>query len=488
MQRIYNNQVFSKFKKIKNITNNSKGVKKGDIFFAISGGTDNGNLYIKEAILNGAIGIVSESKKSLRVAEKNVQTFLVKNSRKSYSHACVEFFSRPSSDLQVCGITGTNGKTSIAHLLKEIWKKQNSGLIGTIETNFAGTKIPSSLTTPDSYQLNKLLKEMKKKKVKKVFIEVSSHALDMSRVDYIQFDSCIFTNLTRDHLDFHKTMESYFSAKAKLFLDNLYSSRKKNKLAIVNLDDKWGSKLIKLIGKKINVVTYSLKDRKADFYVESIVTKDRKSNLLIKSGDKDYKLETLLFGDHNFQNILASFAYSIMKGLDIKEIQKRIKNYTGAPGRLQRVKNTELEIFIDYAHTPDALKKSIISLKKHFPDKNIIVLFGCGGNRDIGKREKMGGVAEKFADKIVVTSDNPRFEDPKVIIDHICKGFKADRKKPKKTIVNRKEAISWSVRNMKRSEVLLIAGKGHEDYQAIKGVNFQFSDYKEVKKCLKIIN
>jgi len=488
MQRIYNNQVFSKFKKIRNITNNSKTVKRGDIFFAISGDIDNGNLYINEAILNGAGGIVSENKESLRVSDKNVQTFLVKNSRNSYAHACVEFFSRPSSDLQVCGITGTNGKTSIAHLLKEIWKKQNSGLIGTIETNFAGKKIPSSLTTPDSYQLNKFLKEMTRKKVKRVFIEVSSHALDMSRVDYIQFDSCIFTNLTRDHLDFHKTMGSYFGAKAKLFLQNLCKSSKKNKLAVINLDDKWGTKLIKLIGKKVNVVTYSLKDRKADFYIEDIYKEDQKSNLFIKSGNKEYKIETFLFGEHNFQNILASFSYSIMKGLDIEEIQKRIKNYKGAPGRLQRIRNTELEIFIDYAHTPDALKKSIISLKKHFPDKNIIVLFGCGGNRDIGKREKMGAVAEKFADKIVVTSDNPRFESPKVIINHIYEGFKGDKRKPKKTIVNRKEAISWSIRNMKRSEVLLIAGKGHEAYQAINGTNFKFSDYNEVKKCLKIIN
>ena len=488
MRLIQDNKVFTKFKKIKNITNNSKTVQRGDIFFAISGNKSNGNLYIKEAILSGAVGIVSDNEDSLRISKKNIQTYLVKDCRDSYSHACVEFFSKPSSDLEVCGITGTNGKTSIAHLLKKIWGNKNSGLIGTIETNFAGRKIASLLTTPDSYQLNKFFDEMRKEKIKKVFIEVSSHALDMSRVDYTDFDTCIFTNLTRDHLDFHKTMSSYFNAKARLFLKNLNKSKKKNKLAIINLDDKWGVKLIKLIGKKINIVTYSIKNKKADFYMEKFKEENSKSNLLIQNGNNQYEIETLLFGEHNFQNILAAFSYSMMKGLDIIELKKRIKSYNGAPGRLERVQDTNLEIFIDYAHSPDALEKSIVSLKKNFSSKKITVLFGCGGNRDIGKRSKMGAIAEKFADEIIVTSDNPRFEDPKSIINHICEGFKMVKKKPKKIIVDRKEAINWAIKNMKKNEVLLVAGKGHEDYQEINGTKFKFSDYNEVKKCLEIIN
>ena len=488
MRLIQNNKVFSKFKKVKNITNNSKTVKKGDTFFAIKGNKNNGNLYIKEAILNGATTIVSDNRESLEISKKNIQTYLVKDCRNSYSHACVEFFSKPSFNLEVCGITGTNGKTSVAHLLKKIWEKKNSGLIGTIETNFAGLRIPSLLTTPDSYQLNKLFNQMRKKKIKKVFIEVSSHALEMSRVDYTDFDTCIFTNLTRDHLDFHKTMSSYFNSKAKLFLKNLNESKKKNKLAIISLDDKWGVKLIKLIGQKINTVTYSTKNKKADFFMEKFEEKNLKSNLVIKNGNKRYKIETRLFGEHNFQNILASFSYSIIKGLDILELKKRIKTYNGAPGRLERIRNTNLEIFIDYAHTPDALKKSITSLKKKFSSKKIIVLFGCGGNRDVGKRKKMGAIAEKFADEIIITSDNPRFEDPRLIINQISEGFKIVTRKTKKIIVDRKEAINWAVKNMEKNKVLLVAGKGHEDYQEIRGGKFKFSDYDEVEKCLKMIN
>lgn len=482
MQKKNTNKVFNTIKKFKNITNNSKLVRNGGVFFAISGTKTDGNQYIKDAIKKGAKAIVTDKKNVAKIYNKSVRILIVDDCRDSYAHSCSEYFSRPSSNLEICGITGTNGKTSIAHLLRTIWGEK-SGLIGTIETSYSKKVLPSSLTTPDSYELNKILKDMKKSRMKKVFMEVSSHSLEMCRVNYTNFDSCIFTNLSRDHLDFHKNMTDYFQTKAKLFIENLRESKKANKFAIINLDNKWGKKLLTLMPKQISTITYSLKNKDADFYLSKITKEKDVNNLIIKSRDKEFSIKTELFGKYNFENILASCSYSITKGLDSGELKKRVRRFKGAPGRLERIKNTDLKIFIDYAHTPDALKKSISSLRDNFQNKKITVLFGCGGNRDSGKRAKMGSIAEKFADKIIITSDNPRFEDPKTIIKDIIKGIE----KPKKIITNRKEAIMWSIQNIKKNEVLLIAGKGHEDYQEINGKKNKFSDYKEVKKCLKEI-
>ena len=483
MQKRNANKIFNKIKNLKNITNNSKQVRKGDVFFAISGNNVDGNRFIDDAIKNGARAIVTDNKTIEKKYKKVVEIFLVDSCRDSYAHSCSEYFLKPSLKLEVCGITGTNGKTSVAHLLKKIWEK-DAGLIGTIETSYSNLKIESSLTTPDSYDLNKVLKDMCSKKVKKIFMEVSSHALAMSRVNYTDFDSCIFTNLTRDHLDFHKNMTDYFKAKASLFTERLEQSSKKEKFAVINIDNKWGCQLVKAIEKKTRTITYSLKNKKADFYLESVYKNKNKNTLVVDNNNNKFIVETELFGKHNFENILACCSYSITKGLDPEDLKSGIKKFRGAPGRLQKVKNTDLEIFIDYAHTPDALKKSIVSLKDYFNGRKITVLFGCGGNRDVGKRKKMGLIAEKFADKIIITSDNPRFENPESIIKDILKGVN----KSKKVIINRNDAISWSIKNIRKNEVLLIAGKGHEDYQEINGKRLKFSDYREVKKCLRKID
>jgi UDP-N-acetylmuramoyl-L-alanyl-D-glutamate--2,6-diaminopimelate ligase len=249
------------------------------------------------------------------------------------------------------------------------------------------------------------------------------------------------------------------------------------------MDDKYGLKLLKLINKNIKVITYSLRNKNADFYLKNNYKLNSKFLLEIENKRKTYFIKTSLFGEYNFQNILAAFSYSLTKGLNVEKIIKGIEAFRGAPGRLEKIKNNNLNIFIDYAHTPDALKKSLISLKENFNNKKLFVVFGCGGNRDKGKRKTMGAIAEEFADKVILTSDNPRFEDPLKIIEDILGGFK--KKGEKAIIINRREAIRSSIKNLNYNCVLLIAGKGHENYQEIDGKRKTFSDLEEAKEALK---
>mgnify|MGYP003388670122 FL=1 len=480
MKRIKNNQISKKFT---NLSNNSKKIKKNGAFFIINGETQNGNLYIQDAIKNGATNLISENKEDFKKIDKKINTYLVSDTRKAFANSCTKYFLNPSDKLDVCGITGTNGKTSVSFLLKKIWRKESPGLIGTIETSYSKTKSLSSLTTPDTYELNETMSKMVKKNIKNVFLEVSSHSLAMSRIECININSAIFTNMSRDHLDFHKNFNEYFNCKSKLFMNHLRFSKSKNKIAVINMDDKYGLKLLKLISKDIKVITYSLRNKNADFYLKNNYKLNSKFLLEIENKRKTYFIKTSLFGEYNFQNILAAFSYSLTKGLNVEKIIKGIEAFRGAPGRLEKIKNNNLNIFIDYAHTPDALKKSLISLKENFNNKKLFVVFGCGGNRDKGKRKTMGAIAEEFADKVILTSDNPRFEDPLKIIEDILGGFK--KKGEKAIIINRREAIRSSIKNLNYNCVLLIAGKGHENYQEIDGKRKTFSDLEEAKEALK---
>jgi len=484
MRKIKNNQISILTKKFGEPSNNSKTIKKGGIFFAIKGEREDGANYIKDAIDKGAGAIVAEKDFKKSVMKNDISTYIVSDSKQSYSIACAESFSNPGNSLDLCGITGTNGKTSIAYMLKEIWK-DTSGLIGTINTSYGRKKISSALTTPDAYQLNSYLSRMKDDNIKRVFIEVSSHSLALSRIEGINFNSAIFTNISQDHLDFHKTMKRYYESKAKLFSYYLNISNKKNKLAIINIDDKYGAKIANKIKKNINLVTYSIKDNNADFYLEKTNKSNSNTQLLIRNKNKKFTLTTKLFGSYNYQNILAAVAFSRKKGLSIEEIYKAIKGFRGASGRLEKISSRSYAIFLDYAHTPDALKKSIISLKENFSDKNLTVLFGCGGNRDRSKRAKMGKIASSLADNIIVTSDNPRNENPTRIIEDIVSGIDYKEKYKLTVIEDRKKAIQSSINKLKRGDLLLVAGKGHENYQEIQGIKLKFSDKMEIKKCLK---
>ena len=480
-----NNQISTLMKNFGKPSNNSRRIKKNDVFFAIKGLNKDGNDYIDDAIKNGAAAVVKENDNYKKSINTDISIYIVKDSKQSYSIACAESYNNPSNKLDLCGITGTNGKTSVTHLLSEIWKKKGVGIIGTINTSYGKKNIKSSLTTPDAYELNQYLSKMNENKIKKVFMEVSSHSLALSRVEGINFNSAIFTNISHDHLDFHKTMKNYYQSKAKLFLYYLNNSKKKNKLAVINIDDKYGAMIANQTKKNINLITYSTKNKDADFYLKKIIKLDSINRLIIKNKNKELILDTKLFGLYNFQNILASVGFSKNKGLKIEDIYSGVKLFKGAPGRLEKISEKNSNIFIDYAHTPDALKKSIISLKENFKNKKLLILFGCGGDRDKGKRSKMGKIAASLADNIIITSDNPRHEDPNEIIKDIISGINLDQRNKITVISDRRKAIEYSVKKLEKDAQLLVAGKGHEDYQDIKGKKIKFSDKMEIKRCLK---
>ena len=478
---MFKTESYLKLKKISDITNSTKDIKKNSAFFAIKGSNTDGNKYINEAIEKGAKIIISNSKKELNKINNNkIIKIFSDDIRKFYSDECSRINNYPSKKVKICGITGTNGKTSIATLLRYIWGIKNSGLIGTIENSYGHHKTKSDLTTPDTLQLNKLISKMSKSKINEIFLEVSSHALEQKRVSSVHFDTAIFTNITQDHLDYHKTMNNYFLSKQLLFDYYLKRSIKKRKYAIINIDDKYGKRIFENKIKGIKYFSYSIKNSNADFFLKETIKKNIYNELYIKNNKNIFLLKTKMFGTYNFQNILASFAYSMIWKKPYYETFERIKKFKGAIGRLEPVTINKSKIFIDYAHTPDALEKSLKAIVCEYINHKIILVFGCGGNRDIGKRSKMGSIAEKYSDFIILTNDNPRYEMPTKIIGDIKKGIKSKDKVI--TIMNRQKAIISGLKKLNNKSVILIAGKGHEDYQEINGEKMSFSDHNVVKK------
>ena len=484
---MFENISYLKKNKILDITNNTNSVKKDSVFFALKGNQSDGNKFIPLAIKKGAKIIVSSDKKVLKeIKNKDIVTIYTANVRSTYISECCRIFKNPSKKLDICGITGTNGKTSILYLLRHIWESKKTSILGTIENSIGQKKNTSDLTTPDSFEINNLMSKTIGKKIKKLFMEVSSHALDQSRVENIHFNSAIYTNLTRDHFDYHKNIKNYFDSKKSLFTKFLLMSSKKKKMALINIDDKYGKILFKekLIG--VTKVSYSIKNKKADFFINKI-SKSKNSYILdIKNREKIYSVETPLFGIFNFQNILAAFSYSIMKGKSSKKIIEKLKKFKGARGRMESVGNKQKKIFIDYAHTHDALEKTLIALREEFKSYKIIIVFGCGGERDKLKRKEMGKIAYKYSDKIILTNDNPRNESADQIIRDIKKGIK--KLSNTYTIISRKKAIEYGIKKISKKTILLIAGKGHEEYQEINNKKFPFSDHQIVKESLESAN
>ena len=481
---MFKTESYLKLKKISNITNSTKNIKKNSAFFAIKGSNTDGNKYISEAIKQGAKIIISNNKKELNKIKNNeIIKIFSGDIRKFYSEECSRVNDYPSTKVKICGITGTNGKTSIATMLRYIWGAKYSGLIGTIENSYGYHKIKSVLTTPDTSELNKLINKMCKSKIKEIFLEVSSHALEQKRVSSIHFDTAIFTNITQDHLDYHKTMNNYFLSKQLLFNFYLKESIKKKKYAIVNIDDKYGRRILKNKIKGIKYFSYSMKDSSADFFLKEIIKKNIYNELLIKNNKNIFLLKTKMFGAYNFQNILACFAYSMIWKKPYSETFEKIKKFKGAAGRLEPITLNKLKVFIDYAHTPDALEKSLKAIRSEYANHTIILVFGCGGNRDISKRSKMGTIAERYSDFIILTNDNPRYETPIKIIRDIKRGIKSRNKVV--TIINREKAIISGLKKLNNKSVILIAGKGHEDYQEINGEKISFSDHNVVKNFIE---
>ena len=458
------------------ITANSKDVKDNFIFVAVNGATVDGRDFIPEAIKRGAKIIVSAGYK---LRERGVRFITVKDTRGALAELAAEFYGRPSRKIKVVGVTGTNGKTTVTYLIEAILKEalRIPAVVGTINCRFKDKVIPSVNTTPGPIELQSLLYRMQKECVDYALMEVSSHALDQQRTGGIDFHSAIFTNLTQDHLDYHLNLENYFLAKAKLF-----KGLGKKNFAIINSDDARSARLISLCGGR--VVTYACK-HKAQVRARDIDFGLEQTCFLLSAGKLKFTLKSNLIGMHNIYNILAAASWALEEGIASSVIQSAISKFQNVPGRLERIEcKNGFSVFVDYAHTEDALKNILESLRR-LSAKRLIVVFGCGGQRDKTKRPKMGSAVSRMADFAIITNDNPRGEDPAGIIEDIRRGI---NKKNYCVIPEREQAIKKSLELAKRGDIVLVAGKGHEDYQIINGKKFHFDDREVIRECLSSMN
>lgn len=467
---------------IKAITTNSREVKRGSMFIAIRGFKTDGHNYISSAIENGAFSIVLEK---MHRGENGSATIVeLLNTRKSLPFIASNFYENPTSEMKLVGVTGTNGKTTISYMLEAVWQEENigSGVIGTVENRYMNKGYQASLTTPDPIELSKLLSDMSKNGVRNVVMEVSSHALDLNRVDGCEFDAAIFTNLTQDHLDYHTSFENYYKAKKRLFTEVIQKSPKTEKFSIINIDDTYGLKLFDEI--KGDKFSYSLKNSKADIFADECQFNDKGIKAKIKTPRGRLILESKLLGEHNLYNLMAAAGTALLTGSRIESVNTALNNISRIPGRLENVENSHgVNVLVDYAHTPDALKNVLQSLKPVCRGR-LITIVGCGGDRDRKKRPLMCNVALQFSDIIILTSDNPRTEDPQSIINEMMEGKNPDTFNNLKIIVDREKAISYAVDFAKRGDTLLIAGKGHENYQILGDKKIHFDDREIAQKYL----
>jgi UDP-N-acetylmuramoyl-L-alanyl-D-glutamate--2,6-diaminopimelate ligase len=449
---------------ISGLTLDSRAVRPGEVFFALAGTQQHGEVYIKSSLEKGASAILKEaSVAGIEQLDGGIPCISIPNLSQQVGAIAARFYNNPSDNMQVIGVTGTNGKTSITHAIAYLLNTQNTacGVLGTLGYGVYGNLKTASHTTPDAISLQALFAKLKTE-VSTVAMEVSSHALVQGRVNAINFDTAVFTNLSRDHLDYHKTMQAYGEAKLRLFtMPNL-------KTAIINSDDAFGQQILNNLASTVTPLTYSLHDKSADIYAK-IERYDNNGSVFTIQGEQCY---FPWFGEFNISNILAVLAVLLNSGYSLSKLLQEIKTLPAVPGRMERFGTSDQPtIIIDYSHTPDALKQALLTLKQH--NKGILwCVFGCGGDRDKGKRPIMGEVAQTYADKVIITDDNPRHETSQSIIDEILQGCP----KPEAVIANRKLAIEYALQQATVDDIVLIAGKGHEDYQEIGDQRLPFSD------------
>jgi UDP-N-acetylmuramoyl-L-alanyl-D-glutamate--2,6-diaminopimelate ligase len=463
---------------ISSVTFDSRKVKKDSLFVATKGTAVDGHEFITKAIESGAIAIVCEE----LPATKNENVTYVKVTDSSYALGIIacNFFDNPSEKLKLVGITGTNGKTTSVTLLFNLFKSlgYSVGLISTVENKINNTAIPSTHTTPDALALNELLTAMYAQGCEYVFMEVSSHAVVQHRITGLSFSGAIFSNITHDHLDYHKTFDEYIKAK-KGFFDQLPN----NAFALVNRDDRNG--MIMLQNTKAQKHTYSLQNM-ADFKCKIL---ENQLNGLLLSID-NVEVWVKLIGTFNAYNVLAVYAAAILLKQNKTNVLTALSNLNSVEGRFQYIKSPKGVIgIIDYAHTPDALKNVLETIKDlRTGNEQVITLVGCGGDRDSAKRPVMAAIACEYSTKVILTSDNPRSEDPETILDQMQKGVNPVDAKKTLRIADRKEAIKTACSLSKAGDIILIAGKGHEKYQEIKGVKQPFDDFEIFRETIKILD
>ena len=457
----------------------AREVQKSSLFVAQKGTKTDGHKYINQAIENGAVCIVAE--RFPKKIDKNVTYLLVKSSPRSLALLACNFYDNPSQKLKLIGITGTNGKTTTATMLYHLFTNLGftCGLISTIENKIGLTTVPATHTTPDAVQINQLLSQMVAEGCQYCFMEVSSHAITQHRIDGLHFTGGIFTNITHDHLDYHKTFKAYIAAK-KQFFDNL----PKTAFALSNIDDKNGR--VMLQNTKANCKTYSLQTANCDFKAK--INENELDGMNLTIGNENVWFQ--LVGRFNAYNLLSVYATAILLDIDGKEALQAMSLLESAAGRFSILRQKEIIVIVDYAHTPDALLNVLNTIREvRNNHQKITTVIGCGGDRDKTKRPQMAKIAFKLSDKLILTSDNPRSEDPNAILNDMLKGI--ENEDDSRVLVNadRKQAIKTAITTAQKSDIVLIAGKGHEDYQEINGVKHDFDDIEIAKQyLLKIKN
>ena len=465
---------------ITGIAYDSRKIEKGNIFVALPGKHVDGKSFILDAVRLGAAAVVSGEYAEV----KGAALLVVKDPLAAMAEISSKFFRHPDKKLFLIGITGTNGKTTISYFLESIFRDAGieTGVIGTVNYRFADKVLPAPNTTPQSADIYKMLSDMVKAGIKTAVMEVSSHALALGRVAGLEFDLAIYTNLTRDHLDFHKTMDEYFEAKAKLFTGLKAGEKTHPKAAIINIDDPWGGKLSGMV-TGAEVITYGL-GREAKVRAEHIKITSDETDFMLKSAHGDSKIRMSLLGQHNVYNALASAAGAMAAGVSLKKAVEGLEMIKSVPGRLQKIETKlPFTVVVDYAHTDDALKNVLIALTELKPAR-IITVFGCGGERDTAKRPLMGHIAATMSDFVFITSDNPRGEDPEKIALEIEAGVRKIRKNNYEVVLDREQAIAEAITMAKKGDILLIAGKGHETYQIIGDQRIHFNDTEIARKYL----
>lgn len=457
----------------------SRKAAGGSLFIAVRGNAADGHDFIDGALELGASAVLAEQPVPENCPVPWVQ---VLDTRRAMSQVAAKFYDKPSGAMKVAGVTGTNGKTTTAfllhHLLRTTWHR--AGLIGTVHYDLGDEVVEASHTTPESPELQGLLADMAGRGCRGVVMEVSSHALEQKRPADVEFDAAIFTNLTRDHLDYHGTMEDYYEAKRELFAQLVQQPKKRGAVAVINIDDEYGRRLVKEFRSRLEVLTYGFGVH-ADFRALDIRFDFKGMQFQLDARGRSSLVRLPLIGRFNVYNALAALASGSALGINLRESIASIANSPQVPGRLELVSDLQsFRVFVDYAHTPDALENAINAILELKP-RRLITVFGCGGNRDVPKRVQMGQVSDRLSDFSIITSDNPRKEDPLSIIDSIAKGFSSDRYKIEE---DRRGAIAGALGLAQKGDIVLIAGKGHEATQTYADRTVEFDDRIVARQCL----
>jgi len=469
----FDSNLFNQAVAINGVSINAQKVAAGDLFIACAGATTHGITFLEQAVKNGAVAVLSD-----RAVKSTIPAFIHRDPRSMIGPIASWFYENPFKSLTSLGITGTNGKTTTANLIKQLWQLNSidSGLIGTLGVEILEKQFELSRTTPEADELQAIAATMVEKKVSHLVMEVSSHALDQGRVKGAKYKVAGFSNLTQDHLDYHKSMDQYFMAKAKLF------TKEYAEIAVINIDDQYGKKLANQV--EIPLVTISRKDPTANWYLAKADKQQNGYQIEIKSDSGEYiNSEFALIGDYNLDNLLLAVAMVSVAGMSIDKISTGISKLKSVPGRLESIKaGQKFTALVDYAHTPDAVERAIATVKS-FTTGKLIGILGCGGDRDNSKRALMGNALLVGCDFAVFTSDNPRSESATAILQQMTEGLQLTDKAVIE--LDRKQAIDLAVKMAKPEDVILLMGKGHEVGQEINGVKTPFDDRVELAESIK---